>query len=266
MQDILTTVESKVNRRKILNIEICDLSRKDLLNTMANGVLVTPNVDHLVKLQLDEEFYDCYQHADWVVCDSKIVNLAAKFLGKGFVEVIPGSSLLPAFYDYHKENKNIKLFLLGAGPGIALIAKDKINKKVGWDMVVEAHSPSFGFEKNEMESEEIVALINNSRANVLVVGVGAPKQEKWIMKYRNRLENVDLLMALGATIDFEAGAIRRAPLFMQKLHLEWLYRLLKEPARLWRRYLVESIPFFYQIGRQKLNLYRNPFSDDFKKK
>jgi len=248
-----------MDKINLFNIEISSVTLRELLSQLKKGVLITPNVDHLVKLQKDKDFLACYQAAEWVVCDSKIVNLASKFLGNEFKEVIPGSSFLPAFYNYHKDNKNIRIFLLGAAEGVAKIAMENINKKVGWDIVIGAHSPSYGFEKNEKECAQIVDIVNKSGANVLVVGVGAPKQEKWIMKYKSQLPNIDLFMALGATIDFEAGNIKRAPKIMQKLHLEWLYRLFKEPKRLWRRYLIDDIPFFFLILKQKLNLYKNPF-------
>ena len=108
---------------------------------------MTPNVDHLIKLQKDEGFYKIYQKADWVICDSNIVQLGLKFLNKPVKEVIPGSSFLPAYYNYHRENREIKIFLLGSMEGVADKAKSRINRKVGWDIVVGAHSPSFGFEE-----------------------------------------------------------------------------------------------------------------------
>lgn len=244
---------------KILNIPIRSIKLCDLLEQLSEGVLITPNVDHIVKLQKDREFYDVYQKADWVICDSKIVNLGARFLGKAFLEVIPGSSFLPAYYNYHKNNKEIKMFLLGAREGVAIEAKKNINKKVGWNIVEGAYSPSFGFEENENECKDIIRMINQSMSNVLVIGVGAPKQEKWIMKYRDELPKVKLFMALGATIDFEAGNIKRAPIVFQKLYLEWFYRFLKEPRRLWRRYFLENPCFFWYIFKQKFGFYENPF-------
>lgn len=243
----------------ILNIKIQSIPLSDLLSRLQSGILFTPNVDHIVKLQKDKEFYEAYNEADWIVCDSKILNHAAKFLGMEFKEVIPGSSFLPAYYLHHKENRNTRIFLLGAKEGVALNAMKKINDKVGWNMVVGAHSPSYGFENNESECAEIVDIINKSNSNVLVVGVGAPKQEKWIIKYRSQLPNVKLFMALGATIDFEAGNIKRAPAVYQRFNLEWLYRLIKEPKRLWRRYLIEDTPFFAYILKQKFGFYKNPF-------
>ena len=141
------------------------------------------------------------------------------------------------------------------------MAKIKINSKLGRTIVIGTYSPSFGFEKKEDECEEIVRIINASKANVLVVGLGAPKQEKWIVKYKDRFSKVKIFMALGATIDFEAGNISRAPKYFQTLSLEWLYRLIKEPKRLWKRYLVDDTPFFYLILKQKLGIYKNPFDN-----
>lgn len=256
------SVLKKYRTIRLLNLNIHSISLKALLDNLNEGVVFTPNVDHLVKLQKDERFYKTYKCANWIVCDSKIVNLAAKFLKEPFEEVIPGSSLLPAFYEYHKENEDTKIFLLGAVEGVALKAMDIINKKVGRPIVVGAHSPSFGFENNKDECEKIIDIINESEANVLVVGVGAPKQENWIFDYKDKFSKIKIFMALGATLDFEAGNINRAPTIFQKLSMEWLYRLLKEPKRLWKRYLVDDMPFFLLVLKQKLNIYKNPMNSN----
>ena len=183
----------------------------------------------------------------------------SKLLKVSLPEAIPGSSFFTAYYMYHKDDPNCKIFLLGAAEGIAEKARQNINKKVGREIVVGAHSPSYGFEKNEKECEELVKIVNASGANVLLVGVGAPKQEKWIMKYRDRMPNVDVFMALGATIDFEAGTLKRAPKVWQKCGMEWLYRTLKEPKRLFKRYFVDDMQFFYYFGKQLLGTYKDPF-------
>ena len=92
-----------------------------------------------------------------------------------------------------------------------------------------------------------------------MIGVGAPKQEKWIVKYRQQMPNVNLFLALGATIDFEAGTLQRAPKVWQKIGLEWLFRFLREPRRLFRRYFIDDIKFFYFFAKQLLGIYKNPF-------
>jgi exopolysaccharide biosynthesis WecB/TagA/CpsF family protein len=101
-------------------------------------------------------------------------------------------------------------------------------------------------------------MINKSEATVLAIGVGAPKQEKWIYKYKNRLAKINFFFAIGATIDFEADNVKRAPRWMSEIGFEWLYRLFSEPHRLWKRYLVEDLPFFWLILKQKFNLYTIP--------
>lgn len=245
---------------RILNVDILLITKDCLLEKLKKGVLVTPNVDHLVKLQRDREFYGVYQKAEWVVCDSKILYLLSKLLKRPLPEAIPGSSFFTSYYMYHKDDPDCRIFLLGAKEGIAAKAMQRINEKVGRRIVVGVHSPSFGFEKNEKECEEFIDIINKTGANVLLVGVGAPKQEKWIMKYRNRMPGVDLFMALGATIDFEAGTLKRAPTIWQKIGMEWLYRCLKEPKRLFKRYFIDDMLFFYYFTKQLLGIYKNPFS------
>ena len=243
----------------ILNIDVLATTQNELLERLDYGVLVTPNLDHLIKLQKDKEFYESYRKAEWVVCDSRILYFLSKLLKRSFPEAIPGSSFFTAFYEYHRDDPNCKIFLLGAREGIAKKAMERINDKMGREIVVGAHSPSFGFEKHEDECEELVRIVNNSGANVVLVGVGAPKQEKWIMKWKDKMPSVDLWMALGATIDFEAGTLKRAPLFYRKIGMEWLYRVIKEPKRLFKRYFVDDTKFFWYFGKQLMGLYRDPF-------
>lgn len=247
------------NNIKILNINILATTQEKLLSELVQGVLITPNIDHLVKLQKDKEFYEVYKQAEWIICDSKILYFFSKLLNKSLPEAIPGSSFFTAFYEYHQNDPNCKIFLLGAAKGIAAKAMERINQKIGRNIVVGAHSPSYGFEKKPEECEEIVKIINESSANVLLVGVGAPKQEKWIMKYRDRMPQINIFMALGATIDFEAGTLKRAPVVWQKIGMEWLYRCIKEPKRLFKRYFIDDMKFFYYFAKQLLGLYKNPF-------
>ena len=248
-----------MNRIKILNVEMDSISQEGLLEQLKRGVLVTPNVDQIVKMQSDREYYDIVRRAEWCICDSKILYLCAKLLGTPLPEAIPGSSFFPAFYEYHMEDENCKIFLLGAMDGVAQKAMDRINEKMGRQMVVGAYSPSYGFEKKQEENEDIYRMINESGANVVLVGVGCPKQEKWIDKHKAMMPKVDIWMALGATIDFEAGNIKRAPQIWRKLYMEWFYRFLQEPKRMYKRYFVDDPKFFWYLMKQMLGLYKNPF-------
>ncbi|MCX7595235.1 MAG: WecB/TagA/CpsF family glycosyltransferase [Fischerella sp.] len=251
-----------MKRVRLLNIEISNVSLKEVLQNLDSGIVFTPNVDHLIKLQYDSEFFNVYSIADYKLCDSQILIYASRFLGTSIQEKIAGSDFFPAFYEYHKNNEEIKIFLLGGSNDVAVKAQTRINKKLGRNIVVGSYSPSWGFENKEQECKKIVAMINKSGATVLAIGVGAPKQEKWIYKYKNKLPNIKIFLAIGATINFEAGEIGRAPKWMREVGLEWLYRLASEPRRLWKRYLVEDIPFFWLIFKQKLNLYKMPFTEN----
>lgn len=245
-----------MDRVNILSVSIDNFSMSELLERLKHGGIVfTPNVDHLIKLQKDRDFYRVYKAADYRVCDSQMVVFASKFLGQPLREKISGSDLFPAFYRYYRTDENIKIFLLGGPEGVARLARQKINARVGREIVVASHSPALGFENDESECQKIVDLINDSGATVLAVGLGAPKQEKWIYRYKDRLKNIKIFFALGATIEFEAGYRQRAPKWMSVAGLEWLFRLLLEPKRLWKRYLVEDLPFFLLVLRQRFNLY-----------
>jgi exopolysaccharide biosynthesis WecB/TagA/CpsF family protein len=242
----------------VLNVSIHNTTIKELLEDLnrTGGVVVTPNVDHLVKLQRDRELLKAYYHSNYRVCDSKILQYISFLLGNPIKEKISGSDLFPAFYEYNKENKKIKIFLLGGQEGVAERAKNKINQKVGREIIIDALSPSFGFENNELECQQIIERINHSEATVLAIGVGAPKQEKWIAKYKKQLPKIKIFLAIGATIDFEAGNKNRSPKLLSETGFEWLYRLSSEPNRLWKRYLVDSLPFFLLVGKQRFNQYQ----------
>lgn len=236
----------------VAGVELHDLSRAELLQRLNAGVFFNPNVDVIMKLRRDPEFFALFHQAEFRICDSRIVELGARFLGTPLREKISGSDFFGQFCHYHRANPDVRVFLLGAGPGVAEQARQRINDREGREVVVAAHSPSFGFENKPQECDELIERVNASRATVLAVGVGAPKQEKWIMRHRRRMPGVRVFMAVGATIDFEAGVLPRAPEWMQKFGLEWAYRLWREPRRLWRRYLLENTPFLWLLVRQRL--------------
>jgi N-acetylglucosaminyldiphosphoundecaprenol N-acetyl-beta-D-mannosaminyltransferase len=249
-----------MNQVRLLNVEIDNLTLKELLESMRfGGFVITPNVDLIMKLQRNRAFYQAYQAADFRICDSQILMYVAKFLGTPFREKICGSDLFPAFYRYYSRDESMRIFLLGAAEGVAAQAKARINAKVGREMIVAAHSPSFGFERDAAECAAIIAQINASGATVLAVGLGAPKQELWITQHRHLLPNVKVFLAIGATINFEAGHVLRAPQWVSTVGLEWLYRLMCEPRRLWKRYLGDALPFFWLVLQQRLRCYRCPW-------
>ncbi|MEM9091576.1 MAG: WecB/TagA/CpsF family glycosyltransferase [Cyanobacteria bacterium P01_F01_bin.53] len=248
--------DSSPKKVDILGLDFDNFSKQELLARLQKGVVFTPNVDHLMKLRRDPNFVSVYQQADFKVCDSQILMYASRFLGKPLKAKLSGSDLFPWFCEYHKYNEDIKIFLLGGREGVARQAQHRINARIGRDIVVDEYSPPYGFEKDVDECAKIISLIKRSPANVLVVCLGAPKQEQWIATYRDALPNVDIFMAVGAAVDFEAGCKPRAPRYVSELGLEWLYRLLCEPRRLWRRYLIEGMPFVGLVLAEKVRQLR----------
>jgi exopolysaccharide biosynthesis WecB/TagA/CpsF family protein len=250
---------------RVLNTAISSITLSELLERLhprQGGFVVTPNVDHLAKLQKDLDFYYAYQEADYRVCDSQILLFLGRLFGYSIKEKITGSDLLPAFYEYYRKDESVRIFLLGGPPGAAAKAQEVINRKVGRAMVVGHYCPPFGFEHDEAECRNIIECINQSRANVLAVGLGAPKQEKWMFKHRTRMFNIRTAFAIGAAIEFQAGTLPRAPRWMSNFGLEWLYRIIKDPKRLWNRYLIESLPVFKCLMLERIGAYQNPFKAD----
>ena len=205
--------------------------------------VVTPNVDHIVKVQTDIGLQVAYKQAALIVTDGKPVVWAANLLGVNIPGTVPGSDLVPAIFDHAQRTKTaVKVFLLGAMPGVADRAKANIHDKWPLVDVVGTLSPDFGFDKSIVDSKAICEIINNSGAQLLVLGLGAPKQELWIKQYAPEI-SVKVALCVGATIDFLAGEKARAPMWMRKVGLEWLHRMLSEPKRLAKRYLIDAIVF-----------------------
>jgi N-acetylglucosaminyldiphosphoundecaprenol N-acetyl-beta-D-mannosaminyltransferase len=244
---------------QILNMQLDNLTQIELLHRLKQGVVLTMNLDHLMKLQQDRDFFDIYCNAAYKVCDSQLLVYISRFLGDPIKERVAGSDLFPAFCEFHRHNKQTRIFLLGGGQGVAETAKARINQKLGTPIIVGAHSPSYGFEQCRTECLEVIQKINQCRPTVLAVGLGAPKQEKWIARFKDKLPTVQIYFAIGATLDFEAGVKKRSPQWLAKLGFEWLFRLLTEPKRLWKRYLVDDMPVLGLILQQKIGCYLPPF-------
>jgi N-acetylglucosaminyldiphosphoundecaprenol N-acetyl-beta-D-mannosaminyltransferase len=240
-------------RLSLFDIDIDNLSLSELLAELKSGIVFTPNVDHVMRLKHDRVFRQAYSIADYRLCDSKILMYAARFLGKPIREKLSGSDLFPAFYHHHRHNLAVRIFLLGAGPGIAAQAAVAINTKVGREMVVGTYSPPIGFETDRLETGKILGRVRRSGATVLAIGLGSPKQETWIYQHRQALAQIKIFFAIGATIDFEAGHKPRAPKWTSDVGLEWLYRLLTEPRRLWKRYLLGILPFTWLVLKEKFS-------------
>jgi N-acetylglucosaminyldiphosphoundecaprenol N-acetyl-beta-D-mannosaminyltransferase len=238
---------------KMFDITIDRLTMREAVEKIGQWILseeyqsryvVTPNVDHIVNLDSNQKFKEAYWGASLIVADGKPVVLASKLLGKPLPEVVPGSDLVPAIFDYfqYQLDKTLSVYLLGAMPGIAEKAAINIEKKWPNVKVVGIYSPDFGFEKTEEKSLPICQKVAETQADLVVFGVGAPKQELWSKQYSHQL-NTKVILCVGATIDFLAGEKPRAPVWVRKIGMEWLHRLLSEPKRLAKRYFVDALIF-----------------------
>lgn len=241
----------------MLNVWVDNLSLAELLGRLDRGIVFTLNPDHLYHLQRNRDFLSAYRQADYITSDSKYVYWSLGWIGRRIQEKVSGSDIVPSFCWHHRDNPNVKVFLLGAAPGIAQTALERINARCGRDVVIAAHSPSMNFVGDTAEIDAVIQKINASGANVLIVGLGAPKQEIWMVKHRHRMPAVDVFMGVGATIDYEAGAVARAPRWMTRSGLEWVYRITTEPKRYWRRYL-RDMEFFWLVLLDGLGLYKSP--------
>jgi N-acetylglucosaminyldiphosphoundecaprenol N-acetyl-beta-D-mannosaminyltransferase len=244
-------------RSRMLNVWVDNLAMSELMATLDEGIVWTLNPDHLYHLQRNRDFYDAYRQADFITSDSKYVYWGLGWIGRRIKEKVSGSDIVPAYCAHHANNPAVKVFLLGAAPGIAQKALETINARVGSQVVVGAHSPSMKFVNDPAEIAETIRIINDSGATCLIVGLGAPKQEIWIVRHRHLMPQVKVYMGVGATIDYEAGAVKRAPRWMTRSGLEWVYRITTEPRRYWRRYL-RDMEYFWLLLLDGLGMYRSP--------
>lgn len=235
-----------MSRIKFLNIEIDNLSMQEsidyidkLIQNKKPSYLVTPNVDHIVKLEKDKEFMEVYDNADLILTDGMPLIWISKILKTPIKEKVSGSDIFPEICKLAVK-KDYSIFLLGAAEGVAVKAANNLKNKYEGLNILGTFSPSYGFENDEVEIRYIIKKISEAKPDILAVGLGAPKQEKFIYKYKDEL-NVPISLAIGASIDFEAGNIKRAPLYMQKTGLEWFYRFIKEPRRMFKRYFIDDL-------------------------
>ena len=241
-------------RIKFMNTCIDNLTMSETLNEIDKLIqkkicsyVVTPNVDHIVRLEKDEELQKVYKNASLILTDRKPLIWISKWYKTPIKEKISGSDLFPRVCQL-AANKNYTMYLLGAAEGVADAAARNLMKKYPGLNIVGTYSPPFGFEKNEQEMNKIKAQIQNVHPDILIVGLGCPKQEKF-MYYHCKELGVPISFGLGASIDFEAGNIKRAPKWMSNHGLEWLYRFSKEPKRLFKRYFVDDIKII-QVARK----------------
>lgn len=214
------------------------------------AMVCTGNLDHLVLLDKDAAFRDIYAAADLVLADGWPVLLLSRQAadangGRVLQERVTGSDL---FWELGRASEvtGVRLFFLGGMPGAADAAAGKLAERFPGVNVCGTYCPPRETFHTDEEQAHIESLIRAAAPDVLLVGLGAPKQEKWIAAHKHRL-GVPVSIGVGGSFEMAAGVVKRAPQWVQRFGLEWAFRLLQDPSRLASRYLQKDLPFLIQL-------------------
>jgi N-acetylglucosaminyldiphosphoundecaprenol N-acetyl-beta-D-mannosaminyltransferase len=213
-----------------------------------SSCVVTPNAQHVVLLESDASLREAYAHAELVVPDGASLLFASRLLGEKLTERIAGVDLFQQLCGKAAE-LGLRVFLLGGRPGSARRAAAKLKRRFPGLTVAGACCPPLGFEHDERELQAVGDAIRAAHPDLVFVALGAPKQESWMHRHGRRL-GAPVLIGVGGSFEIVGGLLRRAPRFLQRLGCEWLYRLLLEPARLWKRYLIGNCRFLGIVLQQ----------------
>lgn len=242
-QTFLNTYVNNITMTEALvNIENLILQKK-------KSYIVAVNVDVIMKIEDDKYLKKISDEADMTLVDGKPLIWISKLKKKPIKEKISGSDLVPKLCELAAK-KDYTIFIIGGKDGIAEKAKEELEKKYPNIKIVGTYSPPFGFEKNDEELEKINKMISKNKPDLLFACLGCPKQEKWI--YEN-IDKYDAIVSVcaGATVDFLAGNVKRAPKWMSDNGLEWFYRFLQEPKRLFKRYFIDDVKIIKLIKKYK---------------
>ncbi|HEX8910305.1 MAG TPA: WecB/TagA/CpsF family glycosyltransferase [Anaeromyxobacteraceae bacterium] len=212
------------------------------------GAVFTPNVDHVVLASREPALARAYAAVDLSLADGMPVVWAARLLGAPVPERVSGSDL--AFPLLERAARcGWRTYLLGGAPGVAEEAARRLRARLPSLVVAGTDAPRITLEPGDPEGEAALARLGAARPDLVLVALGAPKQELWIHRHRTALGPA-VAVGVGATLDFLSGRVRRAPRWVSRAGLEWLWRLGREPRRLWRRYLVQDPAFAAILWRE----------------
>lgn len=245
-----------VRRITLMNVGIDNITMQDAMNFITDCVekrkkeyIVTPNVDHVVKLQNNEQFRKAYLEAGLVAVDGTPIVWVSKWCGKPLKEKITGPKLTEKTIEL-ASTKNFSVFFLGGKEGVGDLAAKRMLEKYPGFRYVGAYSPKFGFEKDKEEIDKIISVINQAKPDILIVGMGSPKTEIFLNNIYELIE-ANVSLSVGAAIDFCAGTVKRCPEWVNKIGFEWLYRFIKEPSRMFKRYFVDDFSFLFLAIKEK---------------
>ena len=248
-------MEIKPNRIHILNSPVDVLSMDETVSIIDQAIInkrpirhVGVNAAKLVNMQKNKELFQSVTTCDLINADGQSVVWAARFLGKWLPSRVAGIELMQKLVEL-ASFKKYKVFLLGAREEIVRKVADVYSNKYTPEIIAGYHN---GYFKNN-EEQQIAELITKSNADMLFVAISSPRKEIFLNNYKNII-NVPFIMGVGGSFDVVAGVTKRAPLWMQKIGMEWFFRFLQEPGRMWKRYLVTNILFIYYIIKEKFKI------------
>jgi N-acetylglucosaminyldiphosphoundecaprenol N-acetyl-beta-D-mannosaminyltransferase len=251
-----------MNRIAIMDVAINNLSLQETIETIKLKlkarikkpmVIFTPNTEIVMRCSKDNELKQIINQGDLVLPDGIGLVIASKIKRIPLKERVTGYDTSIEILKIASKN-HYSVFLLGGEPHVTQKAAITINETYGDIVVGWQHGYFSGYHTNEDNSDEekiIIQRINELQPDILFVGLGSPKQEKWISHYKDNLD-VSIIIGNGGTMDVIAGKVRRAPVIFQKMGLEWLYRLVKEPHRIKRQMLLPIFVFKVFFGRKNI--------------
>ncbi|MFT5424583.1 MAG: N-acetylglucosaminyldiphosphoundecaprenol N-acetyl-beta-D-mannosaminyltransferase [Phycisphaerales bacterium] len=213
----------------------------DRMEGGAGGQVVTANLDHMVRASREPRYLRHLQSAELNVADGMPIVWASRLRGRPLPERVTGSDMVHGLVA-EAAARGRSVFLLGGNPGVAQEAGRVWSEKHAGLRVAGSYCPPMGFEKDEAAMGEIRRVLAESEPDLVLVALGSPKQEYLIEDLREMLPQA-WWIGVGISFSFVTGQVRRAPVWMQRIGLEWLFRLLCEPRRLAKRYLVDGVPF-----------------------
>lgn len=235
-----------LNRQKFMNTYIDNVTMdeairhiEDCIQKKKIGQIITPNVDQIVRLEWDDYFKEICENCELLLVDGHPLLWIAKLYGEPIKEKICGSDLVPILCNVASK-KGYSVFFLGAAPGVAAKAAQSMQEKNPGLKIAGTYSPPIGFEKDPEEVERINKMLLDSKADMLFVGMGVPKQDIFIYENMQKYR-IPMSFSIGGTIDFIAGVQKRAPKWVNRIGFEWFYRFLQEPRRMFRRYFIDDL-------------------------
>jgi N-acetylglucosaminyldiphosphoundecaprenol N-acetyl-beta-D-mannosaminyltransferase len=219
----------------------------ELVERRDGGTIFTPNVDHIVLLEEDARLREAYASASLSLADGKPVVWASHLLGTPLSEKVSGSDLIRPLMARAAEER-WRVYLLGGGEGVAACAAEKLTRESPGLTIVGIDSRRIDIYRAPPTHDDIIASVEAARPDLVLVALGCPKQEIFMHRIAGAVRPA-VCVGVGAGLDFVAGTVPRAPRWISEAGLEWLYRLAREPRRLWRRYLVRDPKFFLILLR-----------------